>query len=77
MSKVSDSEAALERFIEYLNDLKNMDPEEIEAGGKSLLRIRSILIRMLYWLDRYFSASYFEQQAKKKEEVKRGVKRKR
>ena len=56
-----------ERLSYALNQLSDSIDETILTDKKKQLRVRSYLIRALYWLDRYMSEQYFSQSKESQE----------
>jgi hypothetical protein len=63
-----------ERLAYALNQLNDELVPEILYDRKKVFRLRSILIRALYWLDRYMSEKYFEEKAQEKDKEKPKIK---
>jgi len=64
-----------ERFIRALKDIEEGIKEELETDIRAQMRMRGLLIRALYWCDRYISEQYFRE--KSQEKSKKSAKKKR
>jgi len=71
---VSKKNTTFERFCYAINQLMDTVDETIETDRKKQVRVKSLLIRATYWLDRYMSERYFEEKAQSKEEEKPKIK---
>jgi len=74
------SEDTVKKALENtLLDLQELMSRDIEKDRKAQFRLRTRLIKALYWLDRYMSEQYFRAKAEEsqKKEDSKGKKRKR
>jgi hypothetical protein len=63
-----------ERLSYTINQLLDSIDETILEDKKKQLRVRSYLIKALYWLDRYMSEQYFrENKEESKDKSKRVI----
>jgi len=64
--------ATKDRLIGALQDLQDLISEEVEKDRKTQMRLRTTLIRALYWLDRYITEEYFRSRSEEKEKKESG-----
>jgi len=67
-----------ERLKGTLHDLEDVINSWDLDSGRTLMRLRSLLIRSLYWTDRWMTEKYFRDRAEEgqKREDRKGKKRK-
>jgi hypothetical protein len=71
---MSDKRTTFERLSYAINQLMDAIDETIETDRAKQMRVRSYLIKALYWLDRYMSERYFEEKANEEKEEKPKIK---
>jgi len=64
-----------ERFIRALKDVEEAINEDLEGNIKAQMRMRGLLIKALYWCDRYITEQYFKGKSESKS--KKSAKKKR
>jgi len=56
-------ETVKERLIRTLHDLEDHINDKVESDRREQMRLRSLLIRALYWLDRWMTEQYFRERS--------------